>query len=656
MDGKSWPYPIRYGKVNRIRTDVLVLGGGIAGCHAAISAAKSRVKVALVEKGATKWSGNGGAGVDHWQAACTNPCCKISPEEMTQAIVQSLGGYECGLKRYIQCVEGYETLLEVERMGVKVRDSDDEFKGAEFRDEKTKLLFAYDYENRYTIRVWGHNMKSSLYREVRRLGVKVYDRVMAISLIIGQGPNGPRVVGATAINLRTGEFYMFSSKAVVLCIPEAEGLWDSPEPHGFGRNFHDPNCRGDGLAMAWEAGARLTLLEKTMPTDGDLGYVPYAVGNAHNTWHGCTIVDSQGKEVPWFDKDGNQIGFRDRFLPAKGQKFFIDGGSIGDPRSLPAIHPPIIDPKIPEKVRSQEYILPFYADLPSLPALERRAIFGLMVRNEGKTYELFNVLTGAGFNPERHLLQVPIFEPEGYTQPPTWWYGPPVPKLRRIGRGAGVVVDWELKTFIDGLFAAGSIIFGHGDHAGAATSGRYAGRQASRFALSVDRAPIEEDKIKAQMSLIYRYTTNTRGMRWRELICGINRVMQDYCSVYKHENTLNIGLKLLRKIKEEELPNCFAPNPHELGRLIECQFLLTVGEMVFLSSLARKASSVYLSFFRVDYPNVDPPEWHRLVTIRKEGEEIKIEHLPVDYYLKPPYSSTYEENYVKYSRKNGGRK
>jgi glycerol-3-phosphate dehydrogenase len=32
----KWPYPLRYGKVNRIKTDVLVIGGGIAGPWAAI--------------------------------------------------------------------------------------------------------------------------------------------------------------------------------------------------------------------------------------------------------------------------------------------------------------------------------------------------------------------------------------------------------------------------------------------------------------------------------------------------------------------------------------------------------------------------------------------------------------------------------------------
>ena len=65
----EWPYPVNYGKENEVDADVLILGGGVAGCHAAISAAKRGAKVVVVEKGAVIRSGSGGAGVDHWHGA-----------------------------------------------------------------------------------------------------------------------------------------------------------------------------------------------------------------------------------------------------------------------------------------------------------------------------------------------------------------------------------------------------------------------------------------------------------------------------------------------------------------------------------------------------------------------------------------------------------
>jgi len=36
----EWPYPVNYGKENEVITDVLIIGGGVAGCHAAVIAAR----------------------------------------------------------------------------------------------------------------------------------------------------------------------------------------------------------------------------------------------------------------------------------------------------------------------------------------------------------------------------------------------------------------------------------------------------------------------------------------------------------------------------------------------------------------------------------------------------------------------------------------
>ena len=126
---REWPYQVRYEEETEVTCDVLILGGGLAGCHAAISAAKRGVRVAVVEKGATIRSGSGGAGIDHWHDTCTNPCCKVTPEEMIALGAGQLGdggGYAAGHLSYITCKESYDALLDVEEMGVKVRDVDDE--------------------------------------------------------------------------------------------------------------------------------------------------------------------------------------------------------------------------------------------------------------------------------------------------------------------------------------------------------------------------------------------------------------------------------------------------------------------------------------------------------------------------------------------------
>ena len=109
----DWPYPVDYGKENEVTADVLVLGGGIAGCHEAISAARKGAKVAIVDKGAVIRSGAGGSGVDHWHMACTSPFSKITPEEMIEIVSKTYSDYGYGefgngIACYILCKESYD--------------------------------------------------------------------------------------------------------------------------------------------------------------------------------------------------------------------------------------------------------------------------------------------------------------------------------------------------------------------------------------------------------------------------------------------------------------------------------------------------------------------------------------------------------------------
>ena len=81
-DGRlsEWTYPIQYDQEQVVETDVLVIGGGIAGCWAAISAARKKgLRVALMEKAATIRSGAGGPGGDHWDDPMTSPFSNHDP-------------------------------------------------------------------------------------------------------------------------------------------------------------------------------------------------------------------------------------------------------------------------------------------------------------------------------------------------------------------------------------------------------------------------------------------------------------------------------------------------------------------------------------------------------------------------------------------------
>ena len=247
MAVRDWPYKLEWGEQEFIDTDILVLGGGIAGCMAAIAAAQSGQRVLLVEKGATKMSGAGGSGCDHWESAATNPCSKVTPEELTMAMLDDNDGFNNGISHYIECREGYDRLLDIEKMGGRIRDTGDEFRGAAFRDDKTKLLFAYDYVNRFTLRVWGTTFKPAMYNELKRLSVTIIDRVMVTSLLTGPGTNGNRITGATGIHSRTGKFYTLRAKASIMCLSRPSRVWLFSASLPGLCEFRPPQCVGDGM-------------------------------------------------------------------------------------------------------------------------------------------------------------------------------------------------------------------------------------------------------------------------------------------------------------------------------------------------------------------------------------------------------------------------
>jgi len=629
----EWPYQVRYGKETEFRVDVLVLGGGIAGCWAAISAARNGLKVALVEKGATIRSGAGGSGTDHWLNT-PNPCSKITAEECVEWERASYGGYSNSLSRYISARESYDTLLEMEEMGGKIRDTEDEFKGADFRDEETKFLFAYDYENKYHFRVWGNTFKPALYNECKRLGVEIFDRTMATSLLTEGGKQGAKVIGATGLDTRTGEFYIFRAKATVMCMSRHSRNWMfSSELTGLAQ--FRPNIVGTGYAMAWRAGATFTEMEKSQRAGGTAGssFPTYGTGNASNTWVPCTMVDANGKEIPWVDRDGKVLeSVSKRTRPAPGQKF------LGERATAYEYKCPQIIPNLGERIRKGEFALPLYADLPSMSDFERRAIWGLMVGNEGRTnVPVLKTYTEAGFDPTKDLLQSYVMMGGG---PET-----SLPHMRTSGEGAGnaggLVVDWDLKTTLDGLYAAGDALFAGNYHNHAAATGRYAGRRAAEYAQKTGETVVSRKQIDDDKTRVYAPIKREGEIEWKELNVALCRVMQNYCGELKNQELLDIGLEWLRDIEENEAPRAYASNPHMLMRTLGVLDIITCNQMIVHACLARKASSEYLGFIRLDYPEMDPPEWHKWLTIKQKAGKVSVGELPIDFWgsLKENYEA-----------------
>ncbi len=332
----KWPYENEIGQEELVKSEVLVLGGGLAGCYAAIAAARHKKKVVLVEKGATERSGSAGSGFDHWESACTNPCSGVTAKEIAEAYVNEQDGYSNGIGHYIECREGYDRLLDMESFGGKIRDTEDEFKGAAFRDDETKLMFAYDYKNKFTLRVWGSTFKPALYKELKRLGVKIYDRTEATALMVERRNGKTRGIGATGMNVRTGKFMIFQAKETVLAMSRPARVWlFNPDLVGL-CEFRPMQSIGSGHAMGYRAGVEFTMMEKSVRAEfssAGRSFPPYGTGNNHNTWYAATMVDARGVEIPYVDRDGKELTtVLERYMPAPGQKFFLKGGVIDDPK------------------------------------------------------------------------------------------------------------------------------------------------------------------------------------------------------------------------------------------------------------------------------------------------------------------------------------
>jgi len=309
---------------------------------------------------------------------------------------------------------------------------------------------------------------------------------------------------------------------------------------------------------------------------------------------------------------------------------------------------PGLIPDLHERIKKGEYTLPLYADLPSMPEHERRAIFGLMVSHEGKTrIPVYETYTNAGFDPDKDMLQASVMTPDAYRFPD--WHqakGMGAPQWRS-SFGGGLVIGWDLKTNLENLFAVGAIAR-VGGCSGSSTSGRYAGRKVAEYIRTAAEPVIDRGQIDLEKSRVYSHVQGKSDIGWKELYAGISRIMQDYCGEYKSEEILETGLKWLKSISESEASIARARNPHELMRVLECQSRIVVGEMIMHASLARKASSRPLGFNRLDYPDMDPPEWNKFITTRLEDGEIKIGELPQYYWLIPPNALTYQENYDKH--------
>jgi succinate dehydrogenase/fumarate reductase flavoprotein subunit len=187
------------------------------------------------------------------------------------------------------------------------------------------------------------------------------------------------------------------------------------------------------------------------------------------------------------------------------------------------------------------------------------------------------------------------------------------------------MADWDLKTNIEGIYAAGDQLFASDCCGHACATGYYAGRKAAEAALHTELKAPDQDFLEREKERLYAPLAGGGDMDWRELNMAIAKTMQNYCGGIRCEDLLLEGLNVLDGYERDIMPQIKAVNPHELMRVHEVGDILTVARLIINASLLRRSSSKPLCFERSDCTDVDPERDRRFITIRFDADGKPVE-------------------------------
>ena len=229
-------------KVERIKTDVLIIGGGTAGCYAAITISEnSDKKVLICEKAHIKRSGCLAAGVNALNAYITEG---HTPRDYVNYAKKDANG-----------IVREDLLLTMSERLNKVTE----------KLEQLGLVILKDENGKYVSRGWrnlkinGENIKPILSGAVNRAdNVTVLNRVNITDFAVKDN----KIQGAYGIGIENNTFYIIEAPSVIIATGGASGLYKPNHP-GFSRHkmWYPPFNTGAGYAMGIRHGAEMTTFE-----------------------------------------------------------------------------------------------------------------------------------------------------------------------------------------------------------------------------------------------------------------------------------------------------------------------------------------------------------------------------------------------------------
>jgi succinate dehydrogenase/fumarate reductase flavoprotein subunit len=559
-----------------LETDVLIIGGGAAGLWAAIRARDFGARVLVVDKGKVARSG-----------ASVHTHCILAPvpeEGMSQALEEIVveGGYMCNQK-------WAERLLW--EQGDRIRELASW--GAPFRkDASGNIYTAKDRKQvvNNSIYLLGSQMMEKMKAHALSKGVEFLERVVVAELLTsdGQLPTGGSVVGAVGFHTRTGEFYIFKAKAVIISTSLI-----SAELYNAAVN----NCNGDGHAMAFRAGAKLSGLEFGQVPNFPLVNRKVSTGHpAVFQLYGAKLVNSLGEE------------FVEKYYPGKTLQL-LSRAEISYAVAKEALEgrgPIFFDMRHWSDDLIEEW---------------RRILPSMMSR-----------LDDAGIDLKRDRLET-------------------MPRIGTWGGAAqsGIRVDDSAESSIPGLFAAGvaahipvNIIDMTGlTQAVCYVSGCRAGEVAGKRVSATEHVSPDVDQVNRLHQKVFSPLLRERGLHYEDIYISIGRVtVPAEFSFFKHEERIKSTLMEIARVQREEVPQLKAQDVHELVGCIGVQNLSLLAEALYRCALERKESR--FSHYREEFPYRDDIDWLKWSVIEGDemGMEVSFEPVPIESYPIRPAQRT----------------
>ena len=234
-------------KIERFKTDLLIIGGGTAGCYAAITAAQNAsqdaagLKILIVEKANIKRSGCLAAGVNALNAYITEG---RTPKDYVEYAKKDADGIVREDLLYTISEKFNEVTAYLEKLGLVI-----------LKDKNGK----YVTRGNRNIKINGENIKPILAAAVAKArNIQVLNHVNIFDFSV----HNNKIDGAFGFGIENDTFYAIEARAVIIATGGAAGLYRPNNP-GFSRHkmWYPPFNTGAGYAMGIRHGAEMTTFE-----------------------------------------------------------------------------------------------------------------------------------------------------------------------------------------------------------------------------------------------------------------------------------------------------------------------------------------------------------------------------------------------------------